>query len=147
MRMQHTPSHWVVVALVLVALLLTLREAHGQTQSPGAAAVFEGRPALAGAQAGLGAQAGPPQGGIGVQGPEAAERGVRLRRPKGLADMPKGEAAAASEVATAAPAGQLAKPKDTGVARDQRSAVSKTTRAAKRTIRRARTGTAEIDAR
>jgi predicted carbohydrate-binding protein with CBM5 and CBM33 domain len=147
MRMHHTPSHWVVVALVLLALLLTLREAHGQTQSPGAAAVFEGRPAVAGAQAGLGAQAGPPQGGIGVQGAEAAERGVHVRRPSGAADMPQGQPAAATDVAAAAPAGQLVKPKDTGVAREQRSAVRKAKRAAKRTVRRARTGTAEIDAR
>lgn len=86
MKIHHRPSHWLLVALVLAALLLTLTEVHGQ--STGAAAVFEGRPALAGAQAGLGAQAGPPQGGIGVQGSEAAQRQLRLRRPSGLDEMP-----------------------------------------------------------
>jgi len=154
MRMHHTPSHWLVVALVLVALLLTLREAHGQ--GVGAAAVFEGRPAMAGAQGGLGAQGGPPQGGLGVQGAEAAERSVHLRAPSGLAAMPQGEPAAATTV-TGAPTATaatdvvaaregVAKPRDTGVVRDDRSSVRKTRRAAKRTLRRARTGTAEIDA-
>jgi len=37
MKIQHSPSHWVMVALVLAALLLTLSEAHGQ--SPGAGCV------------------------------------------------------------------------------------------------------------
>lgn len=86
MKIHHRPSHWVAVALVLAALLLALNEAHGQ--SAGAAAVFEGRPSMAGAQAGLGAQAGPPQGGVGVQGPEAAQRNLRLRRPSGLGQLP-----------------------------------------------------------
>lgn len=87
MKIHHRPSHWLLVALVLAALLLTLTEVHGQ--STGAGALFEGRPALAGAQAGLGAQAGPPQGGIGVQGSEAAQRQLRLRRPSGLDEMPR----------------------------------------------------------
>ena len=86
MKIHHRPSHWVAVALVLVALLFALDEAHGQ--SGGAAAVFEGRPALAGAQAGLGAQAGPPQGGVGVQGQDAAQRNLHLRRPSGLGELP-----------------------------------------------------------
>lgn len=86
MKIHHRPSHWVAVALVLVALMLALNEAHGQ--GAGAAAVFEGRPAMAGAQAGLGAQAGPPQGGVGVQGPEAAQRNLNLRRPSGLGQLP-----------------------------------------------------------
>ena len=148
MRMHHTPHHWIMVALILAALLLTLSEAHGQ--SAGAAAVFEGRPAMAGAQGGLGAQAGPPQGGIGVQGTEAAERNLRLRRPNGLADMPQGSVAGRADEVAAAPDGKLvrddmAKPKDSGLARDERSAVKKSKRAAKRTLRRSRTGVGEID--
>lgn len=86
MKIHHRPSHWVAVALVLAALMLALNEAHGQ--GAGAAAVFEGRPAMAGAQAGLGAQAGPPQGGVGVQGPEAAQRNLNLRRPSRLGQLP-----------------------------------------------------------
>lgn len=82
----HRPSHWVAVALVLAALMLALNEAHGQ--GAGAAAVFEGRPAMSGAQAGLGAQAGPPQGGVGVQGPDAAQRNLHLRRPSQLGKLP-----------------------------------------------------------
>jgi hypothetical protein len=72
----HHPTHWVAVALV-AALALLAFEAAGQTT--GSAAVFEGRPALSGAQGGLGAQAGPPQGGIGLQGSEGAQ--LNLRRP------------------------------------------------------------------
>lgn len=47
MKTQHSPHHWVAVALVLAAALLTLSEAHGQQS--GAAAQFEARPAMAGA--------------------------------------------------------------------------------------------------
>jgi hypothetical protein len=91
--MPHRPSHWILVALVILAAVFTLSEVHGQPMSRGAEARFEGRPAMAGAQAGLGAQAGPPQGGLGVQGTEAADN-VKLRRPRDLelsADMPQGE--------------------------------------------------------
>ena len=94
--MVHHPTHWIAVALVLALALLALEEAGGQ--STGAAAMFEGRPAMAGAQAGLGAQAGPPQGGIGVQGTQAAE--LNLRRPRIIEeprDMPQGEMADAPQ--------------------------------------------------
>lgn len=73
---KHHPTHWIGVAAV-AALALLAFEATGQTT--GASAMFEGRPALAGAQGGQGAQAGPAQGGIGLQGTEGAE--LRLRRP------------------------------------------------------------------
>lgn len=96
---RHHPTHWIAVAVVLVFALLTLREAHGQ--SANAAAMFEGRPALAGAQAGLGAQAGPPQGGIGLQGSDGAE--LNLRPPRAVREapqenMPQGEPAGAPAV-------------------------------------------------
>ncbi len=97
MKIHHRPSHWVAVTLVLVALLLALNEAHGQ--SAGGAGVFEGRPAMAGAQAGLGAQAGPPQGGVGAQGAEAAQR--NLRRPGGLGRLPSVPGQAEDEVLAA----------------------------------------------
>jgi hypothetical protein len=73
----HHPTHWIAVALVASLALLAF-EAAGQ--STGAQAVFEGRPALAGAQAGQGALAGPPQGGMGLQGSEGAQ--LNLRRPQ-----------------------------------------------------------------
>ena len=73
----HHPTHWIGVAIV-IALALLAFEASGQ--STNAAAAFEGRPAMAGAQAGLGAQAGPPQGGIGLQGSDGA--GLSLRKPR-----------------------------------------------------------------
>ena len=73
----HHRTHWIGVALA-AALALVAIETSGQTTT-NAAAVFEGRPAMAGAQAGLGAMAGPPQGGIGLQGSDGA--GINMRRP------------------------------------------------------------------
>jgi hypothetical protein len=136
--MRHTRYHWIAVALILIALMLALNEAHGQ--STGAAAVFEGRPAMAGAQAGLGAQAGPPQGGIGVQGSDLSPPRDQSIKPKKSQEVtpPKDSTKPGS-------AREVAKPKDTGVARDERSAVKKGTRAAKRTVKRSRTGVGEID--
>jgi hypothetical protein len=146
MRMHHTPSHWILVILVLIALLLTLSEARGQAVGAGAGAVFEGRPAMAGAQGGLGAQAGPPQGGIGVQGNEAAERTLHLRRPPAAAaDATPAAAAATTDVATARAADHRVVPRDTGVARDKHGLARKTRRAVRHTLRQARTGTPQID--
>lgn len=101
MKIHHRPSHWVAVALVLAALMLALNEAHGQGGGAGAAAVFEGRPAMAGAQAGLGAQAGPPQGGVGVQGSEAAQRNLHVRRPGAPGQLPRVPGKADDEVLAA----------------------------------------------
>jgi hypothetical protein len=79
----HHRTHWLGVALVLAVGLLTL-EASGQQVNrgffPNASATFQGRPLMAGAQAGLGAQAGPPQGGLGLQGSDGT--GLNLRRPR-----------------------------------------------------------------
>lgn len=147
MKMHHTRYYWLVVALALAAFLLTLNEAHGQ--STGAAAVFEGRPALAGAQAGQGAQAGPAQGGIGVQGSDVAERGLRLRKPSELDELRQARrdervnVAAADTDVTARK--EVAPARDRSLAKDERSSVTKGKRAAKRTIKRARYGVSEID--
>jgi hypothetical protein len=148
MKIRHTRYYWILVVLALVAFLLTLSNAHGQ--STGAAAVFEGRPALAGAQAGQGAQAGPPQGGIGVQASETSAPGVRLRKPSGLEDMPQGQRDDSLDVAAAADknvgARKEVKPvRDSSLAKDERSSVKKSKRAAKRTVSRARHGVSEID--
>ena len=158
MKMPHTPFHWIMVALAVSMLLLTLNEAHGQ--STGAAAVFEGRPAMAGAQAGQGAQAGPPQGGIGLQGSDATAPNLRSRRPgdgeqmaQGQRDPPAPLAGADTDIKPGKDAikpkntKEIAKPKDTGLAPDQRSAAKKGTRAAKSTVRRSRTGVGEIETR
>lgn len=78
----HHPTHWVAVAVV-IALGFLAFEAFGQGRNPeltpNAAAIFQGRPLMSGAQAGLGAQAGPPQGGIGLQGSDGS--GLNLRKP------------------------------------------------------------------
>jgi len=143
MKTQHRPSHWVAVALVLAALLLTLTEAHGQ--STGAAAVFEGRPAIAGAQGGLGAQAGVPQGGIGVQGSEVAERSMQLRKPSGLDEIQQarreGNAGADTDMTLRK---EVVPARDKSLAKDQRSA-KKAVRGVKRSISRAKHGTAPVD--
>jgi hypothetical protein len=148
MKIHHTPSHWVLVALVLAAFLLTLSEAHGQ--SPGASAVFEGRPAMAGAQGGLGAQAGVPQGGLGVQGNDAAERSMNPRKPSGLDEMQQARRQGEDVVAAANTDMTLRKEAqpvpDKSLAKEQRS-TKKAVRGVKRSISRARHGTAPLDTR
>jgi hypothetical protein len=157
MNRYHSPHHWIAVAIVVAAALFLLSNVWGQNN--GAAAMFQGRPAMAGAQAGMGAQAGPPQGGIGVQGNEAAERAIR-RRP-GASDnaMPQGKLEPTTDVADVRR--EVRKPdnkdntirdkdsgvqpkKDTGVAKDE-GVVAKTKRAAKRVVQRARHGVSPID--
>jgi hypothetical protein len=78
MHYRHHPSYWLGVAAVIALGLLAV-EAGGQSGVPStnAQAVFQGRPTMAGAQAGLGAMAGMPQGGIGLQGSEGAGRNLR----------------------------------------------------------------------
>ena len=171
MKIHHTPYHWISVALIVAALMFTLSEAYGQ--STGSSAMFEGRPAMAGAQAGLGAQAGPPQGGIGVQGTDGAQRSVAPRRQATVQDFPQGarEPAAGIDVASAKAEAQVAdvqrqdarqpsrdkdlkpsrdedlKPaRDHSIAKDQRSAAKKVKKAAKRTFSRNRQGINPIDA-
>lgn len=92
----HHPTHWIAVAIVAGLALLAFEVAG---QSTDASAMFEGRPALAGAQGGLGAQAGPPQGGIGLQGTEGAQMNLQpppiasQRRLASLCDGPTVSAA------------------------------------------------------
>jgi hypothetical protein len=92
----HHPTHWIGVAIVIGLALLAF-EASGQ--STNAAAAFEGRPSMSGAQAGLGAQAGPPQGGIGLQGSDGAA--MSLRKPRVIEEqMPALPPVACADVPT-----------------------------------------------
>jgi hypothetical protein len=147
MKMQHPPYHWLMVALVLLAVLFMFGEAWGQSND--AAATFQGRPAMAGAQAGQGALAGPPQGGLGVQGSQLAERSARRSNPSTLDQVESAHRAGGDAIAAAEEDKTIRKDiaprKDRGVAKEQRSAVRVAKRAAKRTISRARHGTSEID--
>lgn len=151
MRMPHTPYHWILVSLVAAAFLLALSEAHGQSPGrTGAAALFEGRPAMAGAQAGQGAQAGPPQGGIGVQGADDLAKPLRkdIGKPRPSRDVtPPKDSLDAPRDAVAAPKDSMGRPRDSGLVTDQRSAAKKSSSAAKSTMRRSRTGVGEIGSR
>jgi hypothetical protein len=86
MKTFHSRYHWVAIAAAAAFALLTLSNAYGQRADAGS--MFQGRPAMAGAQAGTGAMAGPPQGGIGLQGSENSGR--TIGRPPGLDDMAQG---------------------------------------------------------
>jgi hypothetical protein len=147
MKMHHSRYYWIMVALAVAAFMLISTELHGQ--SAGAAAAFEGRPAMAGAQAGHGALAGPPQGGIGVQGNEVAERGLRLGKPSGLDEVRQAQRSDSADVAVAADTGvaaaEVEPARDRSLAKDERSGATKGKRAAKRTISRSRHGVSEID--
>ncbi len=102
-----------------------------QAQSAGAAAAFEGRPAMAGAQGGTGAQAGMAQGGLGVQGNESG-RGLVLRKPSGLDSMP----AVPRDPGMDQPSvgGLKVKPQgdDSGIVKQERSGSAKVKRATRR---------------
>ncbi|MDQ6882226.1 MAG: hypothetical protein M3150_09045 [Pseudomonadota bacterium] len=141
---RHSPAHWLAVAVVLAVGLFTFTHARGQ--SAGAAAAFEGRPAMAGAQGGLGAQSGMAQGGIGVQGNEAAQRQLNLRKPSGLDSAP----ALPGSPPTALPIGARSDvtlvPRGDDVKRDTRTPPQKVKKTVRRTLQRARTGVGEIDA-
>ena len=154
MKTPHMPSHWITVAVVTAIALLTITEVWGQAS--GAAASFEGRPSMAGAQAGTGAMAGPPQGGIGLQGSEGSQ--LRLRKPaivdqnpnmpQGTPDQPPPTVALTSS--TDVQAGELKpaqKDRDPGIAKKQRSPSDKMRRAAKRTAEGAKYGISPIDTR
>lgn len=144
----HSPTHWLAVAIVLGIGLFTIGHARGQTAN--AAAVFEGRPALAGAQGGLGAQAGMPQGGLGVQGNEAAQRQLNLRKPSGLDSAPPLPGSTPSSLAAGASTSTRSDvsliPRKEEVSRDSRTPAQRVKKAAKRTLQRSRTGVGEIDA-
>ena len=131
MRFNHRSAvHWFVVALIAGLALFTFNHAWGQ--STNAAAAFEGRPALAGAQGGLGAQGGVPQGGIGVQGNEAAQRQLNLRKPSGLDKMPAVPGPVPEVVPVPTRSDVTLVPKKDNIAKEMRSPVKKIRKATKR---------------
>jgi hypothetical protein len=155
MKLHHTSWYWFAVVAVTAVALFTLNEAHGQSTGP--KAVFEGRPAMAGAQAGQGPMAGPPQGGLSTQSTEDARGGIPLRKkptePDGNGpNVPR-------DPGLANPAGGELKPqpdRDPGnvIKRDregregisdQGHATGKAKRAAKRTYERAKRGVSGVD--
>ena len=77
-RMQPTAWFWIVAAAIVAVALFTVSNVHGQ--GSGSSATFEGRPAMAGAQGGTGAMAGPPQGGLSPQSPSDPGGGIGARR-------------------------------------------------------------------
>lgn len=142
MKTESSVSPWLVAAVLAGAVVLSLTPAWGQTQ--GAGAMFEGRPAMAGAQGGQGAQAGMPQGGLGVQGSEG-QKGLNLRKPSGLDAMPAVPRDPGLAPVNTSNSDAVLR-KDTGMAKEQRSASKKAARAGKRTLKRSRTGVSDIDA-
>ena len=141
----HSPTHWLGVAVIAIVALFTFGHARGQ--SANASAAFEGRPSLAGAQAGQGAQAGMAQGGIGVQGNEAAQRQLNLRKPSGLDSMGTPAVAAPSSVPPVTARSDITLvPKKGEINREVTSPRRTVKRAAKRTVERSRTGVGGIDA-
>jgi hypothetical protein len=145
MRFNHrSPLHWFAVTLVALVALFTFGHAHGQSNN--ATAAFEGRPSLAGAQGGLGAQAGMAQGGIGVPGNEAAQRQLKLRKPAGLAGAPSPAGSEAATAPVTARSDVTLVPKKSEVANDTTSPVRRVKKAARRTLQRSRTGVGGVDA-
>lgn len=135
MKVLHSRNHWLAVTVVLGVALLTMSLAHGQQRND-AGSVFQGRPAMAGAQSGTGPMAGPPQGGIGIEGQENAS--IALRPPAAVRDdkdiVPRDRD---SDV--------IKRERDSGVAKENRSTTKKAKRAAKSVAKQARHGVPTID--
>lgn len=154
MRLHIHPSwHWALVGGVLAAALFTLNEAHGQVTGP--AAVFEGRPAMGGAQAGEGPMAGPPQGGVAPQSRDDPRSGIEIWKPR--RDSDRDMRNKDSGVNAPGSGGELKpqqdrdsgdvvkRPRDTSGMNQQTDTGRTLKRATKRTIERARRGVSGID--
>lgn len=145
----HSPHHWIPVAIVLMIALLTLSDAFGQRND--ASAVFQGRPSMAGANGGTGAMAGPPQGGIGIQGQDDAQITLR-KRSTGVADMPQGKIepntdAIAENHAVRDRKDIVPRDRDSGVAKDRRSIAQRAKDTVRRIVQRSRHGVSDGDIR
>ncbi|HSV51433.1 MAG TPA: hypothetical protein VLJ57_04910 [Burkholderiaceae bacterium] len=142
--------HWIGAAAVAAALALSVSEVRGQGGG-GAAAAAAGRPAMSGAQGGLGAQPGLQQGGLGTQGEAPAQVEIPLRRHgTGQSESPlvaaSGSVAAQLHAEDRKPSDVSPLPKKTDAIKPQRSTTRKAVRATKRSLDRARTGVGEVDA-
>lgn len=138
MKIHPMPYHWLAVALVVAVALFTVSHAWGG--STGSAAVFEGRPAMSGAQAGQGAMAGPPQGGISPQGTDSG--GVNLRPPSGLnaaAGTPPPRDPGMTQVTPSSARSAVQRDRDDGAVSKQGRASGKVKRATKRVVRKEKT--------
>ena len=130
---------WLTLGFATALVASQVADAWGQ--SPAATAA-QARPALSGAQGGVGAQAGLPQGGLAVQD-RPAQIQMPLRRP--------GAGGTAVAAAPAAGAGLQTRP-DSLPARQEaevkplRSDRRKAQRALQRSAERARRGVAPVDA-
>jgi hypothetical protein len=158
-RMQPTAWFWVIAAAVVAVALFTVGNAYGQ--GAGTSAVFEGRPAMAGAQGGLGPMAGPPQGGLGPQSPQDPGSGIGARRQLDAAGGPtiprdSGPIPRDPGVDRAVGDGEVRPQRDRGgdvIKRDrdehglqqQGQAAGKAKRAGKRSVERARRGVSGVD--
>jgi hypothetical protein len=139
---------------VLPVTLFMFGHVHGQ--GTGSEQVFQGRPAMAGAQAGTGAMAGPPQGGVGPQSVDQAGGGLVLRAPGQNGTAKDAPIPRDPGVGTPGNIGDL-KPKrdrDEGggiIKRDRdatgtgNSTTSKAKRGAKRSLERAKRGVSGVD--
>jgi len=161
MKMQPTSWFWIVAAAVVAVALFTVGNAYGQ--STGAKAVFEGRPAMAGAQGGTGPMAGPPQGGVTPQAPEDPGGGLAVRRPGDVAagpavprdpgggpSVPRDSGMDRPDNGGMAPqrdrGGDVVKrERDQGGMSESGRATKKAKRAGKRTVERARRGVSGVD--
>lgn len=158
-RMQPTAWFWVVLAAVLAVALFTVGNAYGQ--GAGTSAVFEGRPAMGGAQGGTGPMAGPPQGGLGPQSPQDPGAGLAVSRdgpamqrgpdiPRDAGPIPRDPG-----MDRAVPGGELRpqrdrddvikRDRDQHGLQDQGKSTGKAKRAGKRSVERARRGVSGVD--
>src|SRR3569832_551049 len=149
----HSPHHWIPVAIVLTIALLTLSNAFGQRSD--SSAVFEGRPAMAGANPGTGAMAGPPQGGIGVQGQDQSQNTLNKRptQPSSVAPPPPETVASANTDALDANKAVrkdtdiVPRDRDSGVTKHRRSVAQRAKDAVRRLVQRSRHGVSDGDIR
>lgn len=160
-RMQPTAWFWIIAAAIVAVALFTVSNVHGQTS--GSSAAFEGRPAMAGAQGGTGAMAGPPQGGLSPQSPSDRGGGINPRRdtdnpaqangpavPRDPGPIPRDpgldRSVGGGEVRPQRDRDEVIKrDRDDHGLQQQNKGTSKARRATKRSVERARRGVSGVD--
>jgi len=153
MLQQKTLSQWIAVAAVLPVTLFAFGHVHGQ--ATGSEAVFQGRPAIGGAQGGTGAMAGPAQGGVAPQSVDQSGGGLVLRRPGGASgseqSVPRDPGVTTPDKGTGDlkpqhdrdPGEVIKRERDSSATGDKTS--TRTKRAVKRSYERARHGVSGVD--